>query len=66
MSRRIGDIETAAGEIGMSVSWLRQRVMNKQVPFLKVGRRVLFDLDELNEFVTTRCRQKPEMELISP
>jgi excisionase family DNA binding protein len=65
MSRRIGDIETAAAEIAMSVSWLRQRVMRKQIPFLKVGRRVLFDLDELNNFVRTRCRQEPEADLIS-
>jgi hypothetical protein len=52
------DINEAARISGMSVSWWRQRVYSKQVPFYRVGRRIVFDAQEV-ERVLERCRVEP-------
>ena len=62
MSKRIGDIEQAAQEVGMSVSWIRQNM--RILPHYKVGRRVLFDLDELTEALM-RYRREPKSEPVT-
>ena len=41
------DINEAARISGMSVSWWRQKVFRKQVPFYKVGRRIVFDTEDI-------------------
>jgi excisionase family DNA binding protein len=64
---RIGDIEQASAATGLSVSWFRKQVMKKEIPHLKVGRRVLFDLDLLVELLSERYRveARPEVERIA-
>ena len=58
MSKRIGNVDQAAKTIGMSVSWIRQNM--DQLPHLKIGRRVVFDLNELGEMVERRFRREPQ------
>jgi hypothetical protein len=52
------DINEAARISGMSVSWWRQRVFRKEVPFYKVGRRIVFDAGDIAE-VLKPCRVEP-------
>jgi excisionase family DNA binding protein len=64
---KIGDIEQASAATGLSVSWFRKQIMGKKIPHLKVGRRVLFDLDLLVELLNERYRveARPEVERIA-
>ena len=41
----------AAEYIGMSQSWLRQRVFRREIKFLKVGRRVLIPKSTIDELL---------------
>jgi excisionase family DNA binding protein len=43
------DIKEAAGLTGMSVAWFRAQILRKRLPFYRIGRRVLFDADDLGE-----------------
>lgn len=52
------DINEAARISGMSVSWWRQQVFRKQVPFYKVGRRIIFDAEDIAR-ILDRCRVDP-------
>jgi hypothetical protein len=54
MRQKVG-IEEAARISGMSVSWWRQRVFRKEVPFYKVGRRIVFDAEDIAK-VLECCR----------
>jgi len=50
MRRRI-DINEAARISGMSVSWWRQKVFRKEMPFYKIGRRIVFDAEEIGKIL---------------
>jgi len=52
------DINEAARVSGMSVSWWRQKVSRKEVPFYKVGRRIVFDTEDTAKTLD-RCRVEP-------
>ena len=52
------DINEAARISGMSVSWWRQMVFRKQVPFYKVGRRIVLDAEDIAKLLD-RCRVEP-------
>ena len=41
----------AASVLGISPFSLRRKVLLRQVPFIKIGRRVLFSLDDLAKFI---------------
>jgi hypothetical protein len=58
--KRIGDFKQAAEAIGMSVSWVRQNM--DQLPHYRVGRRVLFDLDELAAEFLDKHKHEPKGE----
>jgi len=36
---------------GLSEAWLRELVMNKRIPFKKVGKRVLFSVPALDRWI---------------
>ena len=55
------DITEAARISGMSVSWWRQRVFRKEVPFYRVGRRIVFDAEDIAK-ILDRCRVEPVKE----
>jgi hypothetical protein len=57
------DINEAAKLSGMSVSWWRQRVFRRQVPFYRVGRRIVFDADDIAK-VLSPCRVEPKGGLV--
>jgi hypothetical protein len=52
------DITEAARISGMSVSWWRQKVFRKEVPFYKIGRRIVLDTEDIGK-VLDRCRVEP-------
>lgn len=45
-------IPEAAGSLGLSEKALRQRIFRGQVPYRKLGKRVLIPADELEKFLT--------------
>lgn len=51
---RLIDLPTAAGELGVSVSWLEKAVAARQVQVTRVGRRVLFSDADLEHFIASR------------
>jgi hypothetical protein len=55
------DINEAARISGMSVSWWRQKVFRKEVPFYKVGRRIIFDAEDIAK-ILDKCRVEPVKE----
>jgi hypothetical protein len=55
------DITEAARISGMSVSWWRQKVFRKEVPFYKVGRRIIFDAEDIAK-ILDKCRVEPVKE----
>jgi hypothetical protein len=52
------DINEAARISGMSVSWWRQKVFRKEVPFYRVGRRIVLDTGDIVK-IFDRCRVEP-------
>jgi hypothetical protein len=42
----------------MSVSWWRQQVFRKSVPFYKIGKRILIDREDISTLLD-RCRVEP-------
>jgi hypothetical protein len=57
MDRKL-DIKEAAALSGMSVAWWRQKVFRKEVPFYRVGRRIVFDTGDIAK-ILARCRVDP-------
>ncbi len=53
------DINEAARISGMSVSWWRQKVFRKEVPFYKVGRRIVLDAEDIAK-ILDKCRVEPK------
>lgn len=41
----------AANYLKVKQSWLRMAIFQKKIPFIKVGRLIRFDLDQLNEWL---------------
>ena len=57
-------IREAARYLSVSVSTLYGWVWQRRIPFVKVGRALRFDLDDLREFVEGN-KQRPRKELSS-
>jgi len=45
------DIKFAADFLGLPVPSIRGKVSRREIPFIRLGRRVLFDLEDLQAFV---------------
>jgi excisionase family DNA binding protein len=45
------DIGVAADFLGLPVTSIRGKVSRREIPFIRLGRRVLFDLEDLQTFV---------------
>jgi excisionase family DNA binding protein len=45
------DVSSAATLLGQSEKWIRKRVERRQIPFRKVGARVLFATQDLQNFL---------------
>ena len=45
------DIKFAANFLGLPVPSVRGKVSRREIPFVKIGRRVLFDFEDLQAFV---------------
>jgi len=61
---RLVTVREAARYLSMSVSTLYGWVWQRRIPFVKVGRALRFDLDDLREFVEGN-KQHPRKELSS-
>jgi hypothetical protein len=59
------NIDEAARLSGMSVSWWRQKVFRKQVPYYRVGRRIVFDSQDIAKVIGS-CRVEPQGGLAKP
>jgi excisionase family DNA binding protein len=52
--RRLLSIEETAGYTGLSIHTLYTMVSQRRIPYTKAGRRTLFDLALLDEWITKR------------
>lgn len=48
------DIKKAAQVLNLGVSTLRNWVQARRVPFIRLGRRIVFDMEALKDFVDKR------------
>jgi excisionase family DNA binding protein len=57
------DVETLAGALGVGVRQVRRLVEERRIPFVKVGRYVRFDVDDVARWVGEHrfdeCRRSP-------
>lgn len=53
--RRLVDVEGAAMHLSVTPRFIRGLVAERRIPYLKVGKFVRFDLDELNDWLDC-CR----------
>ena len=51
MDKRFLDIEGVCEYTSLSKSSIYKRVMNETIPFCKVGKRILFDREEINVWI---------------
>ncbi|TSA08382.1 MAG: DNA-binding protein [Deltaproteobacteria bacterium] len=58
------DIKFAAEFLGLPVPSVRGKVSRREIPFIKIGRRVLFDLEDLQAFVEKlKVQPRPRREV---
>ena len=51
-------VQQAAGYLGISKSWLdKKRITGEGPPYLKLGRRVVYDIDDLEIWASGHRRQ---------
>ena len=55
MTRRLLDIDEAAKHLIVTPRFMRTLVAERRVPFLKVGKFIRFDIDDLNTWLDN-CR----------
>lgn len=48
-------VEDLAKKLNVKESWIRCRLLNKQIPFLKIGRHIRFVEDEINRWISLGC-----------
>lgn len=53
INKRLLSIADTATYLGLTESSLRKRVERRQVPFRRLGKRIIFDLQELERFIQT-------------
>ena len=54
------DVAQTADRLGVTVRWVRRAIAERRIPFIKVGRYVRFDPEELDAFVeANRVRPVP-------
>jgi excisionase family DNA binding protein len=51
MTKRLQTIQDASEHTGLLVSFLRKMIFDRTIPFVKIGKRVYFDRDELNQWI---------------
>ena len=52
-------IHRTAGLLGVPVAWLRDEAKAGRVPYLKVGRRILFDPETVERVLVERLQNDP-------
>lgn len=50
--KKILNFTETASYLNVKQSWLRMAIFKKSIPFIKVGRLIRFDLDQLNEWLS--------------
>lgn len=48
---RLVNVDTAASFLGTTVWQIRKLAWAKEIPFIRLGQRLLFDVNDLNKFV---------------
>jgi excisionase family DNA binding protein len=53
------DVKTAADQTGMSVAWWRAKIWRRQVPFYRIGRRILISMNDIDKLMA-KGRMEPK------
>lgn len=51
------DIDAAAARLGVNVRYMRHLILERRIPYIKVGRLVRFDPADLDDFVAAGRRE---------
>lgn len=54
------DIPTLAELLGVNERFMRRRVLNREIPYVKIGRFVRFDVGEIGRWIDEQ-RRPPEL-----
>jgi len=54
MNKGLLNIKDTAEMLNVSVSWLYQKVGRREIPFVRMGRALRFDMDEIERWVETQ------------
>jgi len=52
LQKRLLTIREAAGYLNVSTYFLYKLTADKKIPFLRMGRKILFDLNRINAFIS--------------
>lgn len=55
-NNRLADIQETAAYLSMKESWVRRRIFTKAIPYLKIGRLIRFDLDQIDSWVNSQTQ----------
>lgn len=49
--KKLIDLNEASVLLKVKKSWLRMAIFRRKIPFIKVGRLIRFDIEQLNEWL---------------
>jgi len=56
------NVRQAAGHFSLPAAWLRDEALNGRLPALRVGKRLLFDADQLRRALADRASRNVEVD----
>lgn len=48
-------VQDLAQKLNVKESWIRCRLLKRQIPFIKIGRHVRFDENEIDRWLSRGC-----------
>ncbi len=62
MEKRLIGVEEAKVYLGIPKGTIYNLVSQRRIPFVKIGRRTLFDLQEINRWIVENARKEEDFE----
>ena len=54
MTKKICDIKELSNYLNVSVAFVRKQISARSIPYYKIGNRIMFDINEINEWIDER------------
>ena len=62
VNRRLLNIKELSEYLGISVGSLYQKVFERKIPFVKIGKRVTFDLNVIDDWIKSQSVQPKKLD----